>query len=76
MSRPPIRDQIIPGSRHTETTVYVTELLTLRCARCGRYFEVRAECKTTRCRCGRVCRIDTAIEPGLNVVPFPRRGAA
>ncbi len=75
MSRPAIRDLIIPGSLRTEVTTWETQLVTVRCGRCGREFDARAECKTTRCQaCGRVCRLDGAAEASPDVIPIRRDG--
>jgi hypothetical protein len=48
-------------------------LVTVRCGRCGLEHETRADSKTTRCACGRTCRLPKA--PAPNVIPFFRRSA-
>lgn len=72
-----IRDVIVPGSLRKEVTVWERDMVTVRCGRCNSEFDAHADAKTTRCkRCQRVCRLDTAVKAGPNVIPLRRRGAA
>lgn len=74
MSRPAIRDVIIPGSLRTVTLTW--DLMMLRCGRCASEFEVNPEGKTARCKgCNRVCRINGALEADPDVIPLRRKPA-
>ncbi len=76
MSRPVIRDLIIPGTLRTETFTHTYSYVKVRCGRCGSEFDAGAECKTTRCKtCGRVCRLDVAAGLGPDVIPLRRKPA-
>lgn len=75
MTRPPVRDLIVPGSARIVEVREDYTLVTVRCGRCEHEQEARAESKTTRCTaCGRTCRLPVT-PPGENVVPFLRRSA-
>lgn len=71
MTRPQVRDTVIPGSARPVVIHEEYVLVTVRCGRCFHEQEVRAESKTTRCTaCGRTCRL-TAPATG-NVIPIRR----
>lgn len=73
MSRPAIRDLIIPGSLRTVTSIWERSVITARCGKCGSEFDADAGAKTTRCKaCGRVCQLSQAAEAGPNVIPLRR----
>jgi hypothetical protein len=71
MTRPAARDTVIPGSARNVVINEEYVLVTVRCGRCGLEHETRADSKTTRCACGRTCRLPRETAP--NVVPFLRR---
>lgn len=76
MTRPPVRDAVVPNS--ARTVVYHEELtlVTIRCGRCEFEQEARATANTTRCKsCGRNCKVAApATDP--DVIPiFSRRSA-
>lgn len=72
MSRPPVRDLIVPGSARPVVVHEEYTLVTVKCGKCQHEQETRAESKTTRCvACGRTCRLPSAL-PAENVVPFRR----
>lgn len=74
MTRPPVRDLIVPGSTRNVEIREEYVLVTVECGRCHSRQETRAESKTTRCAaCGRTCRL--TAPPAPNVVPFLRRSA-
>ena len=72
MTRPPVRDTVVPGSARPVVIHEEYTLVTVRCGRCHNEQEARAASKTTRCTaCGRTCRI--AIAAGdPNVIPLRR----
>lgn len=73
MTRPPVRDLIVPGSARNVEIREDYVLVTVRCGRCGHEQETRAESKTTRCAaCERTCRLPSAASAAENVVPFRR----
>lgn len=72
MTRPPVRDLIVPGSARKVEIREDYTLVTVRCGRCQHEQETRAESRTTRCTaCGRTCRLPVAPAES-NVVPFRR----
>jgi hypothetical protein len=73
MTRPPARDLIVPGSARLVVIHEEYVLVTVRCGKCGQEHETRADSKTTRCACGRTCRLTAPAAE--NVVPFFRRSA-
>ena len=76
MTRPPVRDSIVPGSARPVVIHEEYVLVTVRCGKCGHRQEARAESKTTRCKeCDRTCRLPSAAPADGNVVPFFRRSA-
>ena len=75
MTRPPVRDLIVPGSVRPVVIHEEYTLVTVECGRCHHRQEARAESKTTRCvACDRVCRLPKAPAGG-NVFPLTRRSA-
>lgn len=71
MTRPPVRDSIVPGSARPVVIHEEYVLVTVRCGRCGHEQEARAESKTTRCTaCDRTCRLHRETAP--NVIPLRR----
>jgi ribosomal protein S27E len=73
VSRPRIRDLIVPGSVRVERTVWETTVMTVRCGRCSHEQEVNAHGHTARCkRCSRVMRLDRA-PVAENITPIRRR---
>jgi ribosomal protein S27E len=76
MTRPAVRDLIVPGSARPVVIHEEYVMVTVRCGRCGHEQETRAESKTTRCAaCERTCRLPSAVSAG-NVVPFRRSASA
>jgi DNA-directed RNA polymerase subunit RPC12/RpoP len=72
VTRPPVRDLIVPGSARLVEIREEYTLVTVRCGRCSHEQEARAESKTTRCTaCGRTCRLLSAL-PAENVIPLRR----
>jgi ribosomal protein S27E len=72
VTRPPVRDLIVPGSARLVEIREEYTLVTVRCGRCDHEQEARAESKTTRCTaCGRTCRLPSAL-PAENVIPLRR----
>lgn len=72
MTRPPVRDSVVPGSARRVVVHEEYVLVTVRCGRCQNEQQARAESKTTRCTaCGRTCRIPVA-PAGENVIPLRR----
>jgi NADH pyrophosphatase NudC (nudix superfamily) len=75
VTRPQVRDSIVPGSARTVTYHEDVTYVTVQCGRCGHRQEARATSKTARCKeCNRSCRIGTPAA-GPNVLPFIRRSA-
>jgi ribosomal protein S27E len=72
VTRPPVRDMVVPGSARNVEIREDYVMVTVRCGRCEHEQETRAESKTTRCAsCGRTCRLPSAL-PGENVIPLRR----
>jgi hypothetical protein len=71
MTRPPARDSIVPGSARLVVIHEEYTLVTVECGKCGHQHEARASAKTTRCICGRNCRVD-APTADPNVIPLRR----
>lgn len=71
MTRPPARDSVVPGSARLVEIHEEYTLVTVRCGRCGLEHETRADSKTTRCTCGRTCRLPRP-PARENVLPFLR----
>lgn len=65
------RDLIVPGSARLVTIHEEYTVVRVRCGKCGREREARAESKTARCACGRTIRLQAAV-PALNVTPLRR----
>lgn len=70
MRKPPARDLIVPGSARPVVIHEEYVLVTVRCGRCGLEHETRADSKTTKCACGRTCRLPRETAP--NVIPLRR----
>jgi hypothetical protein len=70
MTRPAARDTVIPGSARNVVIHEEYVLVTVRCGKCGQKHETRADSKTTRCACGRTCRLPRETAP--NVIPLRR----
>jgi hypothetical protein len=72
MTRPPVRDSIVPGSARPVVIHEEYVLVTVECGRCGNRQEARATSKTTRCKeCDRACRV-AAPDGDPNVTPLRR----
>jgi hypothetical protein len=71
MTHSPARDTVVPGSVRNVVVHEEYTLVTVRCGRCGLEHETRADSKTTRCACGRTCRLPRETAP--NVIPLLRR---
>lgn len=70
MARPVARDTVVPGSARPMVIHEEYVLVTVRCGKCGAEHETRADSKTTRCACGRTCRLPRETAP--NVIPLRR----
>jgi tRNA(Ile2) C34 agmatinyltransferase TiaS len=73
VTRQRVRDVVL-GVRH-QTWVHETTWTRIRCGRCGHEQETTGPRTSTCKRCGRTMRLDSAVEPGSNIVPIRRRPA-
>lgn len=72
MTRPPVRDSVVPNSARTVEYHEVVTYVTVECGRCGHRQEARDSAKTTRCKgCGRNCRVAAPVTDP-NVIPLRR----
>lgn len=71
MSRPQVRDTVVPGSARPVVIHEEYVVVTVECGRCYHRQDIRADSNTTRCTaCGRTCRLRRATAP--NVIPIRR----